>query len=104
MNSATIYLCTPIQGAKDRYGNPSKGFNEREVLAERGDVFRSEFYEADRAGYHAEITYSVARIDYHGERVVREGDRYFVLIRTAGNADSDYLTLVCGDRINDKEY
>lgn len=104
MVSVTIYLCEPTQGAKDRYGNLAKGFNEREVMAERGDVFRSEFYQADRAGYHAEITYSVARIDYNGERVVREGDKYYVLIRTAGNADSDYITLICGDRINDKEY
>lgn len=104
MNSVTLYLCEPIRGAKDRYGNPSKGYKEREVMAERSDVFRSEFYEASRSGYHAEVTYSVARIDYKGERVVREGNRYLVLIRTAGSADSDYVTLICGDRINDKEY
>ena len=104
MNSVSLFLCEPIRGAKDRYGNPSKGYKEREVMAERSDVYRNEFYQADRSGYRAEVTYSVARMEYHGEKVVRELDKYFVVIRTAGNADSDYITLVCGDRINEKEY
>lgn len=104
MDSITLFLCVPVKGAKDKYGNPNKGYKERAVFAEKSDVYRSEFYQASRAGYHAETTYSVARIDYNGEKVVREGDSYFVVIRTAGNSDSDYLTLVCGGRINDKEY
>ena len=104
MDSTTLILCTPTAGVKDKYGNPGKGYTEREVLAERSEVYRSEFYEASRAGYQAEITYSIARIDYKGEKVVREGDRSYVVIRTAGSSDSDYLTLVCGERVNDREY
>ncbi len=104
MIDTSLILCTPLTGVKDEYGNPATGFEEREILAQQGEVYRSEFYEASRAGFKPEITFSVARIDYKGEKVVKYGNSYYVVIRTTGNPDSDYLTLICESRVNEKDY
>ena len=87
----TLYLVREIK-EQDGYGVWRKRKTMREVFCDVGSITRAEFFEAGRNGLNPEFRFTIAAVDYEGERVVvYRGDSYAVY-RTY-NDNGDYMEL-----------
>lgn len=87
----TLYLVRETK-EQDEYGVWRTKKTMREVFCDVGSITRAEFFEAGRNGLNPEFRFTVAAVDYEGERVaVFHGERY-AIYRTY-NDNGDYMEL-----------
>jgi hypothetical protein len=88
------YLCTPRE-TLDKFNRPqNNGFTKREVICDVNGVKRTEFYQAQAAGYKPEITVDVKKWEYEKERYLEYDGVMYKIIRTYP-VKNECLELVC---------
>ena len=88
------YLCVP-QETPDKFNSPQiTGFTKREVICNVKGVKRTEFYQAQAAGYKPEISVEVKAFEYERERYLEFDGVMFKVIRTYPVA-AENIELVC---------
>lgn len=92
-------LCTPIESL-DKYNRPqTDGYTEREVFCNEIGVKRTEFYQAQAAGYKPELCVELMACDYSGEGYFRYSGRLYKVIRTYP-AKGERIELTCTALVN----
>lgn len=88
------FLCTEKEEL-DKFNRPQKsGFKKREVICNVKGVKRTEFYQAQAAGYKPEISVEVKEYEYERERYLEyEGVMYKIIRSYPVSAES--VELVC---------
>jgi|LSQX01.2.fsa_nt_gb head-tail adaptor len=67
----------------------------RRVMADKQGVKRSEFYQADTAGYKPELVFVIRSIEYKGERDLTHDGTVYRIIRHY-TKDGEFTELICG--------
>jgi len=76
------YLCTEKE-TLDKFNRPQKsGFEKREIICNKSGVKRTEFYQAQAAGYKPEITVEVKGYEYENERYLEFDGVMYKVIRS----------------------
>lgn len=91
MDAVLTLLCEKEE--KDEVGVfvPTKQI-PREVFCEVHSITRQEFFDAGRNGLNPSLMFTVAKVDYHGEKtIIYEGNGYGVYRTYA--TDDDYIEL-----------
>ena len=92
-------LCTPIE-TLDKFNRPkTDGYTEREVMCNENGVKRTEFYQAQAAGYKPELSVQIMACDYEGEEYFRYNGKLFKVIRTYP-VKGERIELICTALVN----
>lgn len=76
------YLCRETE-TFDKFHRPQKGtFSKREIICNVKGVKRTEFYQAQTAGYKPEISVEIKECDYEKERYLEFDGTMYKVIRT----------------------
>lgn len=95
-------LCTPIE-TLDKFNRPQRsGYTERAVICNEKGVKRSEFYQAQAAGYKPELCIELMACDYEGEGYFRYNDKLYKVIRTYPTK-GERIELVCNTLVSENE-
>lgn len=89
------YLCREIE-TLDAFNRPQKsGFSKREIVCNvTKGVKRTEFYQAQAAGYKPEITVEVKEYEYEKERYLELDGSMYKIIRSYP-VKGENVELVC---------
>lgn len=88
------YLCKETE-TLDKLGRPQKsGFEKREIICNVKGVKRTEFYQAQAAGYKPEISVEVKEHEYEKERYLEFEDVMYKIIRSYP-VSAESVELVC---------
>lgn len=88
------YLCRETE-TLDKFHRPQKGaWKKREVVCNIKGVKRSEFYQAQSAGYKPEISVEIKVFDYERERYLEFDGAMYKIIRTYP-VSAESVELVC---------
>lgn len=90
----SVKLCAEAV-SYDKFNRPQKsGYTKRTVNCDVKGVKRTEFYQAQAAGYKPEITVEVKQIDYERERYLEHNGVMYKIIRTYP-VKNECLELIC---------
>ncbi len=94
------YLCKPIKKL-DAMRRPTKaGFERREIFCNEKGIKRTEFYQAQTAGFKPELCIEIKADEYNKEQYFEfRGDMYRVLRSYPTKGEN--LELVCTALVND---
>ncbi|MGM9681541.1 MAG: hypothetical protein ACI3XR_08555 [Eubacteriales bacterium] len=82
MWNEVCYLCEE-KIEMDAYNRPMRaGFDERAVFCSREGIKRTEFYQAQSAGFKPSVSVLVPECDYNGERYIKVGGRMYKILRS----------------------
>ena len=88
------FLCREIE-TFDKFNRPQKaGFSRREVICNEKGVKRSEFYQAQAAGYKPELCVEVMATEYENERYFEYNGSMYKILRSYPVA-GEKIELVC---------
>lgn len=79
---------------KDENGVFRTQKTERVVMAKKGSVTRSEFFNGGRTGLNPQCVFSVFQGDYDGETICAYEGKSYAIYRTY-EPDEDYIELYC---------
>ena len=88
-----LYLLSSVSEQDDN-GVWQNVYTWRRVFCKRGNITRSEFFNAGRNGLNADIQLSIFGGDYEGEELLSYHDETYSIYRTFRTGD-DYIELYC---------
>ncbi|GHV27592.1 hypothetical protein FACS18948_5220 [Clostridia bacterium] len=83
-----------VREHKDERADIVERERRKEVWADKRSAVRAEFYQAQTAGFKAEITFTVWQSDYDGQERIECGDDVYDVIRTYEKG-RDRVEIVC---------
>lgn len=88
-----LYLLSSVSEQDDN-GVWRSTYAKRQVYCKRGNITRSEFFNAGRNGLNPQYEFTVFAGDYQGEELLSYNDETLSIYRTY-HTDSDYIELYC---------
>lgn len=94
-----IYLIDNDNSTSDDNGDALLIQKERKVLAHISSIKQSEFYQAQANGLKPEVTFIIRSFEYKGEKLVRQGNKNYKILRAYDRVDGN-MELVCIGAVN----
>lgn len=89
-----VITLVAVTETKNEYGDLKKKTTTKTVYADRQGVKRSEFYQAQTAGYKPEAVFIIRACEYSDEQQLTHNGTTYHIIRTY-TADGELLELIC---------
>lgn len=100
MDQVIILIGEATGGESSGIGDPVAVDRRRETFAQMNSIRQSEFYQAAAAGMKPEITFTIYKDEYAGEKKLEHDGTVYQIIRTFAK-EKKFLEIVCSGLVNE---